>query len=139
MILRRLDDVENIDVGTAFGFPEGKMIIQWIISNEVGNEKYHHTYALRKYTLQPGLSLENIPFHNHNYVQSPYILSGRMRFENEEGESVEAGPGDTVFFYENERHRGSPVGDEPVELLCIIDCPGNGEDCIPDKPSNIET
>ena len=74
------------------------MIIQWIFSNEVGDEKYHHTYALRKYTLQPGLSLEDIPFHNHNYVQSPYILSGCMRFENEEGESVEAGPGDTVFF-----------------------------------------
>ena len=93
------------------------MIIQWIFSNEVGDEKYHHTYALRKYTLQPGLSLEDIPFHNHNYVQSPYILSGCMRFENEEGESVEAGPGDTVFFYESERHRGCPVGDEPVELL----------------------
>jgi quercetin dioxygenase-like cupin family protein len=139
MILRKLEDVEAIDVGTAFGFPEGKMMIQWIISNDVGDEKYHHSYAVRKYTLQPGLSIEDIPFHNHNYVQSPVILSGRMRFENEEGEHVEVGAGDTVYFYENERHRGCVVGDVPVELLCIIDCPGGGEDCIPDKPGNIET
>ena len=138
MILRRLEDVETIDVGKAFGFPEEKMMIQWIINNEVGDERYHHTYAVRKYILQPGLSMEDIPYHNHLYVQSPHILSGRMRFENDKGEYVEAGAGDTVYFYENEKHRGCVVGDVPVELLCIIDCPGNGEDCIPDKPSNIE-
>ena len=69
MIVRRIKDVEFMDVGKPFGFPEGMMLIQWIISNEVGDERYHHSYAVRKYTLQPGLSFEKIPFHNHNYVR----------------------------------------------------------------------
>lgn len=138
MIARRIKDVEFMDVGKPFGFPEGMMLIQWIISNEVGDERYHHSYAVRKYTLQPGLPIEKIPFHNHKYVQSPHILSGRMMFENDKGETVEAGPGDTLYFYENEPHRGTVIGNEPVELICIIDCPEGGEDCMPGKLTNIE-
>ena len=138
MILRRLEDVEVIDVGKAFGFAEKMMMIQWIISNEIGDEKYHHTYAVRKYTLQPGLSIEDTPFHNHKYVQSPHILSGRLICENGDGEKVEVKPGDTVIFHENEPHRFAVLGDKPVELICIIDCPGNGEDCVPNQPKHIK-
>ena len=140
MILRRLKDVEKIDVGKKFGHPDGAMLIQWIISNGVGDERYHHAYALRKYSRQPesGLTLDQIPFHHHKYVQSPHILSGRMMFENGDGTKVEAGPGDTVYFYEDEPHRGIVLGDEPVELLCIIDCPDGGGDCVPDKPTNVK-
>jgi quercetin dioxygenase-like cupin family protein len=134
MIVRRIKDVEKIDVGVRFGAPEGVMIIQWIFSNEIGDESYHHHHAVRKYTLAPGLPLDIIPFHQHEYVQTPFILKGRMIFEGGDNERVEVGPGDTVIFAENEFHRGTVVGDEPVELLCIIDCPGEGTDCIPDKP-----
>jgi quercetin dioxygenase-like cupin family protein len=137
MIVRRLQDVETIDVGKAFGLPEKMMIIQWIISNEIGDEKYHHTYAVRKYTLQPGLSIEDIPFHHHRYVQSPHILSGRLICENGDGERVEAGPGNTVFFHENEPHRMAVLDGDPAEVLCIIDCPGKGEDCIPEQPKQV--
>ncbi len=134
MILRKRDDVQKIDVGKPFGLPNDMMIIQWIFSNEVGDERYHHKHAVRRYTLQPGLPLEMIPFHNHTYVQSPLIISGRMVFENGDGEKVEAGPGDCVVFYEDEQHRGTVLGDEPVELICIIDCPGQGADCVPEAP-----
>jgi len=135
MILRKLADVEKVDVGKKFGHPEGTMLIQWIISNEVGDERYRHRYALRKYTRQPqpNRKIEDVPFHSHKYVQSPHILTGRMLFENDRGDSVTLGPGDTVYFYENEPHRGIVVGNEPVELLCIIDCP-DGIECDPDKP-----
>lgn len=138
MILRKLEDVEKIDVGKPFGLPDNMLVIQWIFSNEIGDERYHHNHAVRKYTLQPGLPLEKVPFHNHKYVQSPLVLSGMMVFENDKGEKVEVGPGDTVIFHEDESHRGTVLGDEPVELICIIDCPGGREDCIPDKPQGIE-
>jgi quercetin dioxygenase-like cupin family protein len=137
MIVRKIKDVEKIDVGVPFGAPEGMMVIQWIFSNEIGDERYHHKHAVRKYTLQPGLPLDMVPFHQHEYVQSPFILKGRMIFENEENERVEVGPGDTVIFHEDEFHRGAVLGDEPVELLCIIDCPGDGVDCVPEQPKNI--
>lgn len=132
MILRKLEDVEKIDVGKPNGLPEGMYVIQWIISNKVGDERYRHSYALRKYTLKPGVPLELMPLHKHAYIQSPHILSGTMIFQNGDGETVEAGPGDTVYFYENEPHKGVPKGDETVELLCLIDCPGDGADCVPE-------
>ena len=139
MIVRRIQDVEKIDVGKPFGAPDNFLVIQWIISREVGDERYRHSYALRKYTLQPGIPLELIPFHSHGYVQSPCIISGTMVYQagDENGEIVEAGPGDTVFFYANEPHRATVKGDRPVELYCIIDCPGNGEDCVPEIPKAI--
>jgi quercetin dioxygenase-like cupin family protein len=65
------------------------------------------------------------------------ILSGRMMFENDKREKVEVGPGDTVYFYENEPHRGIVLGHDPVELICIIDCPDGGEVCIPDKAEGV--
>lgn len=138
MIQRRISEVEVIDVGKAFGMPEKTMLIQWIFSNQVGDERYHHQFAVRKYTLQPGLALEEVPFHNHKYVQCPCILSGRMIVENDQHEKVELGPGDTVIFHEDEPHRGAVLGEEPVELLCIIDCPGGKEDCVPQKPPKSE-
>ena len=137
MILRKIEDVEKIDVGKPFGLPDNFMVIQWIFSNTVGDARYHHQHAVRKYTLQPGLPLEAVPFHNHKYVQSPCILKGHMVFENQAGEKFEVGPGDSVIFYEDEPHRGTVLGDEPVELLCVIDCPGDGSDCVPEAPKKI--
>jgi len=98
MIVRRLKDVEVMDVGKAFGLPEDVMLIQWIISNEVGDERYHHSYAVRKYTIQPGLPIEKIPFHNHKYVQSPHILSGRVICENDKGRNWKQDQGIQYIF-----------------------------------------
>jgi len=137
VILRKLKDVEIIDVGKSFGMPDGTMLIQWIISNEVGDERYRHRFAVRKYTIKP-VDPEAIPFHNHKYIQSLTVLSGRMAIESLDGR-VEAGPGDSVCFYENESHKAAPIGNETVELLCIIDCPDGGENCLPEIPEGIET
>jgi len=136
MIVRRRDEVERVDVAKRLGHPEGSVMIQWIISNEVGDERYGHRYAVRRYYRQPqpDLTLDDIPFHHHKYVQSPIILSGRMVYENGDGEKAELGPGDTVYFYENEPHRSVVIGDEPVDMFCIIDCPEGGKECDPDKP-----
>jgi quercetin dioxygenase-like cupin family protein len=137
MILRKIDEVKKIDVGKPFGMPEGSMIIQWIVSNEIGNERYQHRFAVRKYTLKPVDPLQ-VPFHNHKYIQCMHILKGKLRAENPEG-SVDVEPGDTVYFYENEEHKAVPIGDETVELLCIIDCPDDGVNCNSVIPDNIET
>lgn len=128
MIVRRIQDVEVIDVGKPNGLPEGAFVIQWIVSNEVGDKRYRHRFAVRKYTLQP-LKVE-IPFHNHKYIQAMIITKGRVRVECPE-EAVEIGPGDTAYFYENEPHRAYVIGDEPVEFYCIIDCPESGDNCWP--------
>ena len=137
MILRQIKEVETIDVGKAFGMPNGTMIIQWIFSNEVGDERYGHRFAVRKYTLK-SVDPSAIPFHDHKYIQSLTVLSGRVRCESPDG-IVEAGPGDSVCFYENEPHKAVPVGDETAEVLCIIDCVNGGGNCFPEIPKEIGT
>jgi quercetin dioxygenase-like cupin family protein len=137
MILRKIAEVETIDVGEPFGMPANSMLIQWIVSNEVGDDRYKHRFAVRKYTLKP-VDASKIPYHNHSYIQCLTVIKGKVRCESPDG-VVEAGPGDAVYFYENEEHKAVPIGNETVELICIIDCPDGGENCYPVVPENIET
>jgi mannose-6-phosphate isomerase-like protein (cupin superfamily) len=135
MILRRIKDVETIDVGKPFGMPDGAMLIQWIISNEVGDDRYQHRFAIRKYTVKPA-DPSKIPFHNHKYIQCLTVLSGRLLCETPD-EAIEVGPWESAYFYENESHKAVPIGNEIVEMICVIDCPDDGENCFPEIPSNI--
>lgn len=139
MILRKIEEVETQDVGKYFGLAEGVHLVQWLVSKEVGDEGYLHNFAVRKFTMKPGLRLEDTPFHHHLYEQCPHILKGRVLIENDQGVVCEAGPGDTVYIRSNEPHRVAVVGDEIVELICIIDCPGEGEDCYPVAPQGVST
>lgn len=139
MILRKLEDVPVQDVGKYFGLADGVHLVQWIVSNDVGDDRYQHNFALRKFTMKPGAVIQDTPFHQHAYEQCPHILKGRVVIENDQGERYEAGPGDTVYIHSNEPHRVAVVGNETVELLCIIDCPGNGPDCNPTPPGGITT
>ena len=134
MILRKMEDVEIKDVGKYFGFAEGMHFAQWIVSNTVGDERYQHNFAVRKFKTKPGAKLEDTPFHHHAYEQCPYLLKGHAIFENYKREQFYAGPGDTVYIHSNEPHRMAVVGDEDVELFCVIDCPGDGSDCDPVTP-----
>jgi len=135
MILRRIKEVETIDVGKAFGMPNGTMLIQWIISNKIGDDRYRHRFALRKYTMKP-VDPSTIPPHSHKYIQCLTVLSGRLLCETQDGQ-IEIGPWESVYFYENEPHKVVPIGNETVELFCIIDCPNGGENCLPEVPKNI--
>ena len=138
MIVRKGGNVERKDVGKTFGLPEGQQIIQWYFHSGTGDQKYHHKFAVRKYTLKPGKidPKADRPFHYHKYVQAPFIISGRMQFETPE-KSVEVGPGDEVIFAEDEPHRGQVLGGEPVELLCIIDCVEGLDCCNPESQADI--
>jgi quercetin dioxygenase-like cupin family protein len=139
MILRKLKEVEHQDVGRYFGLAKGVHLVQWLVSNDTGGEGYQHNFAVRKFTMQPAAKLEDIPFHHHAYEQCPHILKGRVMIENDLGEKYEAGPGDTIYIRSNEPHRVAVIGDETVELICIIDCPGTGEDCDPVAPRGVMT
>lgn len=139
MIHRKLEDVEVQDVGKYFGFADGMHLAQWIVSNDVGDDRYQHNFAVRKFTTKPGANIEDTPFHHHAYEQCPYVLKGHAVFENDQGEKIEVGPGDTVYIHSNEPHRVAVVGEENFEVLCVIDCPGNGEDCNPEAPKGVTT
>ncbi len=81
-------------------------------------------YGLRYFTIGPG---GEIPIHNHFYVQTMYILKGRLKvfsydFKTDEktGEKDMAA-GDFVFIPSNEPHsmRNASDSEEATFLCCI--------------------
>jgi mannose-6-phosphate isomerase-like protein (cupin superfamily) len=81
-------------------------------------------YGLRFFTVGPG---GQIPIHNHFYVQTMYILSGRigvMSHHPQTDEKIEEkvlGPNDFVFVPSMEPHSMRNMSDtENVTFLCCI-------------------
>jgi quercetin dioxygenase-like cupin family protein len=128
MIIRKVQDVEELDVGGMFGIPDMGIKIQWLVHNAVGDETYGHRFAFRRFTVRPKVSH---PIHHHKYVQCAYILSGTAFFKGSDGEEVEVGP-DTIIYTASEEAHGMRAGPDGVTLLCVIECIDGGENCVPE-------
>ena len=81
-------------------------------------------YGLRFFTAQPK---GEIPIHNHFYIQTMYILSGRFEcwsFDGETNELIEkkvCGPGDSIYIPSMEPHGMRNLSDtEEATFLCCI-------------------
>ena len=81
-------------------------------------------YGLRFFTVGPG---GYIPIHNHFYVQTMYILSGRMEVTSHDAKTDEkvqekiTGPGDFIFIPSMEPHSMRNLsGTENATFLCCI-------------------
>jgi quercetin dioxygenase-like cupin family protein len=81
-------------------------------------------YGLRFFTVGPG---GNIPIHNHFYVQTMYILSGRMEVTSHDSKTDEkvqekiTKPGDFIFIPSMEPHSMRNLSDtENATFLCCI-------------------
>jgi len=81
-------------------------------------------YGLRFFTAQPK---GEIPIHNHFYVQTMFILSGKFecrRFDADTNELIEkriCGPGDSIYIPTMEPHGMKNMSDtEEGTFLCCI-------------------
>jgi quercetin dioxygenase-like cupin family protein len=81
-------------------------------------------YGLRFFTIGPG---GEIPIHNHFYIQTMYILSGRLSVvahDSKTDEKVEErmmGPGDFVFVPSLDSHSMRNLSEtEDATFLCCI-------------------
>lgn len=134
MIVIKKNEVESIDVGDLLNNPVMKGVnIRWLVHKSIGDDRYGHHFALRHYTIPAG---KMFPMHFHTYVEAVYVLSGRIQFESEE-EAWECAPGDVIYTYEDEPHGATVLGDEPCEVICCINCLGDGANCDPRKQAQI--
>ena len=125
MIIMNMNDAKETKIET---FPyRGKpyevknVWIRWL--SQAG-PKDSPDYGLRFFTIGPD---GQIPIHNHFYIQTMFILSGRLsatsyRVEtDEEVEEKTVGPGDFVFVPSMEPHSLRNLsGSENVTFLCCI-------------------
>ena len=125
MIVKNANDEKDqkIDTYPYRGKPlEVKNVwIRWL--SQVG-AKGSPEYGLRYFTIGPGGS---IPIHNHFYMQTMYILSGRIAvvsYDKETDAKIEEkvmGPNDFVFVPSMEPHSMRNLSDtENVTFLCCI-------------------
>jgi mannose-6-phosphate isomerase-like protein (cupin superfamily) len=96
--------------------------IRWL--SQAGPDESSPDYGLRFFTVGPG---GEIPIHSHFYVQTMYILTGRLRVFSHDPETDEkvtekmVGPHDLVFVPSMEPHSmKNPSGAEEATFLCCI-------------------
>lgn len=130
MIIRG-KDVPAPDAGEVFGQPKMGIAQQWLVSSKTGDDRYRRSFAMRRYTSQPGAP-GNIVMHYHDYQEAMFIISGHIRVKTEDEDWTEMGPGDVLYTYPNQSHMvGGVDGNEVVDVICCID--QSGESLNPEK------
>ena len=125
MIVKNETDAKKIKIETfpyrGKPYPVKDVWIQWL--SQAGPQDSPE-YGLRFFTIGPG---GEIPIHNHFYVQTMYILSGRLSVvshHSETDETVEEkrmGPNDFVFVPSMEPHSICNLSHtESATFLCCI-------------------
>ena len=102
--------------------PVTAVSIKWL--SQAGPDETSPDYGLRFFTVGPG---GEIPIHNHFYVQTMYILTGKLLMMSHDPETDgvmeerEMGPHDLVFVPSMEPHSMRNLSDrEKATFLCCI-------------------
>ena len=69
-------------------------------------------------TVTPGAGMP-VPHHHIGFDETAYGVSGRLRFWRD-GESMDAGAGDSVYIGRGQVHAFANPFEEPAKVLCVI-------------------
>ncbi len=123
MIVKNANDIEEKQISDypykGKNYKVGYTTIRWLTQC---CDPEMPSYGLRLFTIGPQ---GYIPIHNHSYLQTMYILSGKISVTsyNDQGEPQEEkiiGPDDFVYIPSMEPHGMKNIGNEPVRFLCCI-------------------
>jgi quercetin dioxygenase-like cupin family protein len=74
-------------------------------------------------TIQPG---GHTPFHNHEWEEEVFVLSGEGKFETKDGKTT-IRSGDAVFVDGNMEHQYLNSGSKPLQIICMIPLKGESQ------------
>ena len=123
MIIKNANDIEEKEI---LDFPyKGKKLkvgnttIKWLTQC---CDPQMPSYGLGLFTIGPH---GYVPIHNHKYIQTMYILTGKIAVTsyNDHDEAQEEkilGPDDFAYIPSMQPHSMKNVGDESVKFLCCI-------------------
>jgi len=121
MFSNNINEVEEREI-TTYSYKGKDMhvegtTIKWL--SQAGDAS-NPEYGLRLFTIKPG---GYIPEHQHQYVQTEIMLTGKLLFTGyQDGQQVEReiGPGDYCYVPPMEPHGMKNVGNEPATFFCCI-------------------
>lgn len=138
MIAINSADVENVQVGTVPYKGETRDAKQVGVRrlSKVGQDaEGSPAYGLRLFTVGPG---GEIPIHNHAYVQTMYIVSGKFEcwaFDPDSDKMADkriCGPGDMVYIPSQEPHGMRNLSDtDPGASFCVVSVPWKSRPFVP--------
>ncbi len=70
--------------------------------------------TILRIVIQPGVTLD---WHKHPIINAGIIISGKIRVESEQGDTMEFKQGDTIVELVNQFHHGINHGKVPAELI----------------------
>jgi quercetin dioxygenase-like cupin family protein len=123
MIVKNINDVDEKQISEfpykGKNYKVGHTTVKWLSQC---CDPQMPSYGLRLFTIGPE---GHIPIHNHNYLQTMYILSGKISVTsyNDSDQPLKEeilGPNDFVYIPSMEPHSVKNIGDELVRFLCCI-------------------
>ncbi len=82
----------------------------------VGEKEGAPNFIMRLFTIMPG---GHTPYHSHDWEHENFIISGKGKIRIGDKE-YEVSAGSYAYVPPNEMHQYICIGDEPLELLCLI-------------------
>ncbi len=70
--------------------------------------------TILRIVIQPGVTLD---WHKHPIINAGFVVSGQIRVESEQGDTMEFKQGDTIVELVNQFHHGINHGKVPAELI----------------------
>lgn len=117
MLAKRLQDIEEYDLGSILGRPDLGVKVKRISENLIDGKLLKYNFNIEHYVLDPGKSC-NMAHSQHAMII--YIISGTASF-NGEDKTMEAKKGDIVYLRHRELHHIDNTSKEPLEIFCCID------------------
>lgn len=90
-----------------------KTTIRWLITKEDGAPRF----TMRRFKIGPG---GEIGMHQHSEEHEIYILKGKGKVIDQEGNIVEVSRGDVLYVPPNEEHGYKNDGEKQFIFLCVI-------------------
>lgn len=117
MIIQRIQDIEEYNIGILLGKPDIGVRVRRFTDKKIGKNYFGSNYSLEYYTIEPGTSYP-VPVKSCNRIY--IMLLGNVLFEGETDKGL-AKTGDIIYIKPGEISSVRNTGDEQAEILCCAD------------------
>ncbi len=113
MLKKKWKEVENKQAILTDGTLVKNVFIRWLVDKNDGARNF----AMRRIEIKPG---GRIPLHDHPEDHEIFILQGKGRFFNDEGQEELANVGDVFYIPPSEKHAMENLGENDFAFICVI-------------------